>query len=385
VYDEDDQLLKTNKSFEINVKSDKIEVAVFPSKDGDATYTQLSIIEALANKKYDYVNYFNGKLFFYSDIEKNELIGSYTCANETFITSSEEEYTSCFIAIDTIMEDNDMVKAADLNRKSRTPIINNRYVFIADGNTSINLYNLSEKSTEVTYLKINTLTPNNDNKVTHFTGKLETIVQTKSGKYGVISFEDTDVGKIHNFDYNSLERLGDNYLALDTSGSWRVLYYGNESVGFPNKVRGYNNNKSYFKVVKDGKYFVYDNSGAKVSTDSYVYVELYNDYYAAVNSKKELNVYDYKGNKLNELVVSVGDYKYYAVDNPAFKVKKDGKDYIVSIWDGSKYIDTNVSKKPVVPEPEEPEDKEDNEEKDDVEDTGSQEDKNEGSQVEQGS
>lgn len=373
VYDENDQLVNTKRSFELTVKTDKIEVAVYPSKDGEATYTQLSMIEALANKKYDYVNYFDGKLYFYSDLEKKELLGSYTCTNENFISSSEEEYTSCFVAVDTIMEDNDMIAATDLTRKSRTPIINSKYVFIADGNTAINLYNLPEKSTEVTYLKINTMTPNNDNKVTHYSGKLETIVQTKSGKYGVISFEGTDVGKVHDFDYNSIERLGDNYLGLDTSGSWRVLYYGSESVGFPNKVRGYNANKAYFKVVKDGKYYVYDNSGTKVVSDSYTYVELYSDYYAAVNSKKEVNIYDYEGNKLNEVVVTVGDYKYYGTDNPSFRVKKDGKDYVVSVWDGTKYNDTNVSKK-VEPE-KDPDSEEEN--KEDKEEENNEENKEE--------
>ena len=343
VYDENDQLTDTKRSFEINVKTNNIEVAVYPSKSGDVAYTQLSIVEALANKKYDYVSYFDKKLYFYSDAEKKELIGTYTCTNENNITKSDDEYTSCFVAVDTIMEDNDMVSAGDLTRKSRTPIINSRYVFIADGSNAINLYNLVDKSTEVTYLKVNTMTANNDNKVTHYSGKLETIVQTKSGKYGVIAFEGSSVGKVHSFEYNSLEKLGDYYLALDTSSSWRVLYYGSESVGFTNKVRGYNSNKNYFKVVEDGKYYVYDNAGNKVVSDGYTYVELYTSYYAAVNSSKEVNLYDYEGNKLNVHTVTVGNYKYYGTDNPAFKVKKDGDDYVVSVWDGSKYNDTNVT------------------------------------------
>lgn len=344
VYDENDQLTDTKRSFEINVKTDNIEVAVYPSKSGDVTYTQLSIVEALANKKYDYVNYFDKKLYFYSDIEKKELIGTYTCTNENNITKSDDEYTSCFVAVDTIMEDNDMVSADGVTRKSRTPIINNRYVFIIDGSNSINLYNLVDKNTEVTYLKVNTMTANNDNKVTHYSGKLETIVQTKSGKYGVIAFENSGVSKVHSFEYNSLEKIGDYYLALDTSGSWRILYYGNESVGFANKVRGYNSNKNYFKVVEDGKYYVYDKGGNKVVSDSYIYVELCADYYAAVNSSKEVNLYDYEGNKLNVRTVTVGDYKYYGTLNPAFMVKKDGDSYVVSVWDGSKYNDTNVTK-----------------------------------------
>lgn len=354
VYDENDQLVDTKRSYEINVKNNNIEVAVYPNKKGDVTYTQLSIIEALANKKYEYVNYFNKKLFFYSDLEKKELIGTYPCSIENIITKSDEEYTSCFVATDTIMEDNDMISEGDLTRKSRTPIINKKYVFVKDGTNMINLYNLVDKKTEVSYLKVNTMIANNDNKITHHSGKLETIVQTKSGKYGVISFEGEDVGKVHSFEYNSLEKIGENYLALDTSGSWRVLYHGNESVGFTNKIRGYNSTKLYYKVLESGKYYVYDNTGTKLNTEGYAYVELYGNYYAAINSDKEVNIYDYDGTKLNIRTVPVGNYKYYGVANPAFKVAKDGEDYVVSVWDGTKYNVTNLTmviEETPVPEP----------------------------------
>ncbi len=351
VYDENDQLVETKKSFELTVKNNKIEVAVFSAKDGEATYTQLSILEALANAKYDFVNYFNGKLFFYKDEKKQELLGYYTCNNENILTNSEDKYTSCFIARDTIREDNDMVSPGETTRKSLTPIINNKYVFIADGSTSINLYNLEDKSSEVTYLEVNSMSADNDNQVLHYSGKLEAIVKTKSGKYGVISFEGTDVGRLHSFEYNSLERLGDNYLALDTSGSWRVLYHGSESAGFPNKIRGYNSSKTYFKVMENSKYYVYNSNAEKVVSDGYSYVTLYSDYYAAVNDSKEINIYDYTGNKLNKLTVKTPDYKYYGVDNPAFKVKKDGEKYIVSLWDGTKYNDNDVSTEVKVEEP----------------------------------
>ncbi|MGN1372074.1 MAG: hypothetical protein ACI4XM_07375 [Candidatus Coprovivens sp.] len=343
VYDENDQLTSTKVSFELNIKSDNIEVVVYPSKGDESTYYHLSIVEALANNKYDYVNYFDKKLYFYSDSSKKELIGVYSCNNENSITKSDDEYTSCFVAVDTIMEDNDMISALDLKRKSRIPIINNQYVFIKDGNNTINLYNLVDKNTEVTYLKVNTMSPNNDNKVTHYNGNLEAIVQTKSGKYGVISFDGSSVSKLHSFEYNSIEKLGDYYLALDTSSHWRVLYHGSESVGFTNKVRGYNSNKTYFKILDNGKYYVYDKNGDKAISDSYSYVELYDNYFAGVNSSKELTIYDYEGNVLSKKVVTVGNYSYYGTDNPAFTIKKNGDDFIVSLWDGSKYNDINVS------------------------------------------
>ena len=343
VYDENDQLVETKRSFEFNIKDNEIEVVVYSSSGKDPKHTQLNINEALVNKKYEYVNYFNGKLYFYSDVEKESLIGTYSCDNHNLVKSSEDEYNTCFIANDTILEDNDMVSSGELTRKSRTPIINKRYVFINDGTTNIALYNLVDKNTEVNYLKVNTYTPNNDYKVTHYSGTLDVVVQTKSGKYGVIVFNEENVNSKHSFKYTSLEKLGDYYVGLDSSNYWRILYNGSESAGFSNKVRGYNKNKEYFKVVENGKYYIYNDSAEKVVDTEYVYVELYGTYYAAVNGSNEVNLYDYSGNKINVHTVTVGNYKYYGTDNPAFKVKKDGEDYIVSVWDGTQYNDTNVT------------------------------------------
>lgn len=345
VYDENDQLKETKVSFEVNVKSNNIEVAVYPStEDGDIKYTQLSIYEGLTNSKYNYVNYFNKKLYFYSDEDKTELLGSYTCSNENSLNSSDDSYTSCFVASDTITEDNDMVSEGDVNRKSTTPIINKRYVFISDGSNTINLYDIVGKKTKVTYLKVNTFTGNNDYQVTHYSGNKEVIVQTKSGKYGVIVFDGDSVSSKVAFEYNSLEKLGDYYLGLDTSNNYRILFNGSESVGFSNKIRGYNSTKQYYKVVEGGKYYIYDSVGTKVVNDSYTYVELYDTYYAAVDSNKEVSIYDYSGNKVFGKGIIVGNYKYYGADNPAFKVKKDGTKYVISIWDGSKYSDTVFDK-----------------------------------------
>lgn len=63
-----------------------------------------------------------------------------------------------------------------------------------------------------------------------------------------------------------------------------------------------------------------------------------------MDSNKEVSIYDYSGNKVFGKGIIVGNYKYYGTDNPAFKVKKDGTKYVISIWDGSKYSDTVFDK-----------------------------------------
>ena len=344
VYDENDQLTETKKSFDLTLKDGVIDVIVYTSGSNEGKSNQINTYEGIINQNYEYVNYFDSKLYFYSDVEKKELIGSYTCGNENIVTNKDSEYSTCFLAKDTISEDNDMVSNSLVDRKSYTPIINNRYVFIQDGSNKVVLYDLESKSSlSNKYYKVNTFTVNNDYKVVHTSGKVEAIVLNSSGLYGVIRIDGDTVTPIHTFKYNSIEKFGDYYLVLDTSNYWRVLYSGSESAGFSDKIRGISSDKKHFKVMKDGKYYVYNSSVEKVVEDGYSYIELYNDYFATVNPSKEVNIYDYSGNKMNLVTVKVGDYKYYGVDNPAFKVKMSGEDYIVSVWNGTKYEETNVS------------------------------------------
>lgn len=350
VYDENDQLTETKKSFDVTYKDGILDVLVYTSGSAEGKSNQINTYEGKISQNYEYINYFDSKLYFYSDAEKKELIGSYTCTSENLVTNKDTEFATCFLAKDTISEDNDMVNSSLLNRKSYTPIINGRYVFIQDGSTKVVLYDLEAKeSLSKKYYKVNTFTPNNDYKVVQTSGKVEAIVLNSSGLYGVVSIDGDTVTPIHTFKYNAIEKFGDYYLALDTSNYWRVLYGSSESAGFSGKIRGISPDKKHFKVMKDGKYYVYNSSVEKVMEDGYTYVELYNDYFATVNSSKEVNIYDYSGNKMNLVTVKVGDYKYYGVDSPAFKVKVSGEDYIVSVWNGTSYDETNVS---VLEEPE---------------------------------
>src|SRR5699024_9353678 len=65
VYDENDNLVRTERSFEWEIKDNNIEFAIYEEGIEDASYENLNIIEGLVNKKYKYVNYFNAKLYFY--------------------------------------------------------------------------------------------------------------------------------------------------------------------------------------------------------------------------------------------------------------------------------------------------------------------------------
>ena len=113
-----------------------------------------------------------------------------------------------------------------------------------------------------------------------------------------------------------------------------------------------------------------------MSDDKYDYVELYVGFYAGVKDKK-LNLYDYEGNKITKEDLTIGNYSYSRVDNPAFRVVKGDNNYVVHVYDGSKYVEntyklSNNSYKDVVVEenPTTPEDK--NEEVKNEENTSSE-------------
>jgi len=345
VYDSEGTLLETKRSFEASVNEEnELEFMLWKNGTDEVTYERLSLAEANVNKTYSYVNYFDGKLYFYEDEEKEKLLGFYSCNNLNTVDMKSTKYSSCFIANDTLFSDNDMMPEGYLYRNSAIPIINDRFAFISDGNNNIVLFDIVEKVSKSSYTKVETNTLDNQYKITKFEGTMDVIVQNKKKNYAVLTVGKDTVNVKHGFEYSRLEFLGDYILGLDSSNYWRVLFGDVETMGFENKIRGYNSNKKYFKVMESDKYFVYDASANKVSKDSYTYVELYTDFYAALDSNKNLSVYDYSGNKLSEDTVKVGNHALYSTTNPAFKVVKDGENYKVSVWDGAQYNVTTLNK-----------------------------------------
>ena len=341
IYDEEDNLVKTNRSFEWKIKSDSIEFAIYEDGIEDATYKNLSIMEALVNKNYKYVNYFNSKLYFYSDAEKEMLLGSYSCSNQNNVSKESDTYTTCFVAKDTIYEDNDMMGVNDSKRKALSPLINDTFVFVNDGPNDVKLVNLKSNKVMGTYTNINTYTADNNYVFDKKSGKVNIVAMNKKGKYGVLEIDGSEVEALYTFDYNKIEKLGEYYLAQDTSNNWKVLFKESETALIPGKILGYNSDTKYLKAKVNNKYAVYDINGNAIGND-YEYVELYSSYYAAVNKDKEIYIYNYAGEQITNEGIKVGNYAYTRTDKPAFKVKKDGSEYIISVYDGSTYNDNRV-------------------------------------------
>ena len=119
------------------------------------------------------------------------------------------KYASCYVASDTLFSDNDMIPEGYLYRNSTIPIINNRYVFISDGNNNIVLFDLEDKVDKSSYSKVETNTLDNQYKITKYSGDMDVIVQNKKKKYAVITVGKDTIEVKYGFDYDKLEFFGE--------------------------------------------------------------------------------------------------------------------------------------------------------------------------------
>lgn len=355
IYNDKGSILEIKRSFEVTVKDTVIEIAVYKEGEDNPTYKNIDIVEGLANKKNKYVNYFENKLYIYKDLDKTQLLTIYTCDNKNYITKESDTFDYCFIAKDEIYEDHDMVEQGYKDRKALVPIINNKFIFIKDGNNTVKLYNFVEDKVMGTYTSVNSYTNNNDYNVSYFDGKINIVGVNKKGKYGVLTIDGETVSARYTFDYNKIEKMGDNFIAQDSNNNWKLLKNdGNESESFKGKIMGYSKDMKYFKIKVGNNYVVYNDNNEQVSIDIHSYVDLYNDYYVGIDKDKNLYIYDYQGEKLYTEGIKLGDYPYINTNNPAYKVKKVGNDFVVSVYDGSKYIDHSTKNDVRPPEEEEP-------------------------------
>ncbi len=336
VYNEDGKLKETLGSFNINIKDNSVEVVVYDRTTTGGSYNQLDIATVLVNKKYNYLNYFNGKLYFYSDKEKNNLLGTYSCNNKNSIESADDKLTSCLPANDTIYEDNELVSDENKTRKSTIPLINNKYVFISDGKDNVYLYNLIDKSIDGSYKTVNTYTKNNDYTFDSYTGKLNVIALNQKGYYGMINITGEVGTKVYDFAYKKMEKFGDYVLVQTSDDKWKIIYSASSSSSlYPAKIVNYTSDKKYFKLKDDkGLYSIYDALGKNVSTDVYKTLIMYNLYYLGINTDSELYLYDYTGKAITTHAIMVNNT--CSLSDQVKSSYKDGQ-YLISVCNNDKY------------------------------------------------
>lgn len=276
----------------------------------DSEVVKINLNDGRVSKNIPYISYYAGKLYFYSDEEKSNLLGTYKCEYANDVNEATKVLENCFIA----KESN--ILASD-KTNGYMPIYNNRYVFIADtkspnANDNIILWDLKSNKKLATYTSVDAGFHDNDVMV-NFISTAGTLVVAKntSDSYGVINILNNDVKGIIPFkDENdkkiinvSFKQLGDNYLIKRSDETYHLYNKkGNElasKVTTKYEIVEYSYN--HLMVKNSDKYLLYDLNG-KIISDEYKYIKMENGIYLAIDSNNLLRIYKYdsRTNLLNK-------------------------------------------------------------------------------------
>lgn len=326
-YDEENKLLSSKASFALNSTDRKMELVIYEKDLKDGEYKQFNMKSPEINGAHKYMNYFDDKLYFYSDEEKNTVIGTYTCTNKNLI-GDETTLDYCYPAMDTVYEEN-------VARNSAIPIINQRFVFIKDGQDVV-LYDMKNRKKLVSYTSVNTYTPDNKNTLSHFEGNLDVIALNKKGQYGMITITSEGASTSYKFQYNKLERLKDYVIGLDTDNKWVMIFDKSSTSGkFPGKIIDYNKDKTHYVIKVDGNYYVYKVNGDIAISTSFKEIIFNDEYFVGIDKDSKLNIYNYSGELITDKSLDVSSYTC-SLDTK-YKVVLKNKNYNVSVCDGDKY------------------------------------------------
>ena len=336
VFDTDKKLISTEFAFDTELH-DKTLTITIKNSDNTTRDEKLNLLEGEVSTKYDYYSYLNGKLYFYDDVEKTNVIGSYECNNKNNITG--DTFNNCYVAKDSVFNDSYINPYVEKN--AVIGLYNKKYVFIMDApdlqnddNKEIKFYDLTQSKVLGTYSAIDA----NMNQSVPSLALIETadtkiIARLKSGKFGVIQIKGSEANVLVKFNYNYIERAGNDYIVqLDkTQNPWEVLYSnGNETAEFPGRIKNYTN--GLFVIRNNEKDYVYKSDGTKLLNNGYNYVDINNKYVVGAVNNGNLELYKNDGTKITEESISLNSNKYYNTNTPAFKISANESSVTVYIY-----------------------------------------------------
>ncbi len=339
IYDEDKQPLETKSAFTVSIEGDNINVH-YKNRNTDKDEL-INIHEGEFSSNLEYMNYLGGTLYFYSDEEKKDMLGSYDCTNKNNVDGKTKELNQCNVATESFFSKNE-VETDNSKNLGYLPIYNNRYVFILDSmdskNVTVILYDLKDNKTLTKYAEVDAGAYTKEKKIT-FVDTEETLVmaKNKNDKYGVIKIgKDTVKGNI-GFNYDSMEKLRDYYMAGKSSGTYMLLDKNGENVSGEVKGKIVDYKGNYLKLIDNASKYhagIFKNDS---DITGYLDVVLYDDFFVVVTSDFKVNIALYSDYKLiSEEGVAIGkDYKNnYEVSKVAkgyyVKVLSTKKGYIIS-------------------------------------------------------
>ncbi len=346
IYNEKKNIKETRSSFFIEDKNKIINVNV--KNETEYKTIKINKIEGLRNKTLKYLNYFDGKLYFYRNLEKTDLLGSYSCSNKNEIKNETSALNNCFLARDTIYENNELETPGTIGF---IPILNERYIFLNDeknkDNPTIVLYDFKSNKIIAKYQEINTYSYTGLEELSFKTvNDYPIVAKNKENQFGVIKIVNNEISSFIPFDYNHIEKLGDYYLGNKENGSI-LLGKNNGEPLFGTPISGTikNYNDKFVTGVEDNQYYVYNHENKKLNEHGYVYIALYPTFFAAVNKDNKLGLYTYDKPNKNFLKkeVDLNLKKYYGDGTLAFKVYIMGKKYTIDIGNEENTYSTILS------------------------------------------
>lgn len=343
VFDDNKKLTDTLFAFDIELH-DKILTITIKNSDNTTREEKLNLVEGDVSTKYDYYSYFNGKLYFYDDKEKTNLIGSYECNNKNNITA--DSLNNCYVAKDSVFNDSYINPYVEKN--ATIALYNKKYVFIMDApdlqnddNKEIKFYDLSQSKVLGTYSAIDANMEQSVLSLTHIsTNDAKIIARQKSGKFGVIKIDKDKASVLYKFDYIYIERAGNDYIVELDNQKWQIIYGSNSytSSEFDGRIKNYAN--SHVVTRKNDKDYIYksdasDLKGADFNNTGYDYIDINNKNVFGVVSNNKLSVYKYDGTKAYKDEIPLKSDKYYNTNTPAFRISQDGSSVSVYNSDGT--------------------------------------------------
>lgn len=270
-------------------------------------YTKINLSDGIVSKNIPYISYFGGKLYFYSDEEKSNLIGSYKCEYANDIDESTKELQNCFIAKESnIFTPDKEVKNGYL------PIYNNNYVFISDtkspnANDNIILWDLKNNKKLATYKSVDAGFHDTENTVNFITtGGTQVVAKNTSDSYGLINiqtskvngiipFKDQDDAKLINVSFKLLQ---DNYLVKRSDETYHLYNKKGNEIGskVSTKYEIVEYKYNHLKVKNSDKYLIYDLNG-KIVSDEFKNIFMENNFYLSIDSSNILHVFKYENKK----------------------------------------------------------------------------------------
>ena len=349
-FDDNKKLINTDYSFDFELH-DKTLTITIKNADNTTRDEKLNLAEGEVSAKYDYYSYYNGKLYFYDDENKTNLIGTYECNNKN--NNITDIFNNCYVAKDSVFNDSYINPYKE--KDAVIALYNKKYVFILDApdlqsndNREIKFYDLNQSKVLGTFTAIDanmgqsvpklTLVNTNDTKI---------IVKLKSGKFGVIQIKGTSASFVNNFEfeknYNYIERAGNDYIVQLENNKWQIIYGSNgySSSQFNDRIKNYNN--GYVVTRKNNKDTIYKGDGSQLLPNEYDYIDINNKTVFATVSNSKLDIYNYDGNKLNSETISLKSNKYYNTDTPAYKIKISGNYVYIDVFDSDGRLSETVS------------------------------------------